>query len=301
MLNFTLVFCLSLKMKRSKKFFAPIVMLTLAVVAIWGVTRITGVTSAHAHEDMVQSDTGKYAQIKIDEEIHDFGNIEISTFAEHTFFIKNTGNDTLTIVNVHASCGCTAAVMDNMKVAPGGISRLKVKYDAHNKGEGPITKTITVSSNSRKEADKVLRIKGVVVKSKTVHKMDKMGAAAMHLEGVFEGDCAKCHVDKGRGELGARLYDADCAICHGNKADGKPGPELASKDMMSHDKKSWTKIIKNGIKGTHMPGFHLSNKGPLNDEEIASIVDYLDAFKKNLNRTQSKASTPEATPASRKN
>jgi mono/diheme cytochrome c family protein/archaellum component FlaG (FlaF/FlaG flagellin family) len=286
-------------MKRSLQFFAPLAIVLVAVAAIWGVTRLTTVTTAHAHNDMVDGDTGKYAQIKVEEEIHDFGNIELNTFAEHTFFIKNSGNDTLTIVNTHASCGCTAAVMDNMKVAPGGISRLKVKFDAHNKGEGPITKTITVSSNSRTEADKVLRIKGTIVKSKTFHKTDAKADAMMHLEGVFQGDCAKCHVDKGRGELGARLYDADCAICHGSKVDGKPGPELASKDMMSHDKKSWTKVIKNGLKGTHMPAFHLSNKGPLNDEEIASIVDYLDAFKKNLARTQKTAT--QATPTVKSN
>jgi cytochrome c2 len=281
-------------MKRSMKFFAPLAIVLVAVAAIWGVSRFAGVNAAHAHGDMVGGDTaaanGKYAQIKVEEEIHDFGDIELNTFAEHTFFIKNTGNDTLTIVNTHASCGCTAAVMDNMKIAPNGISRLKVKFDAHNKGTGPITKTITISSNSKTEADKVLRIKGIIVESKTVHKKGEMGDAAMHLEGVFQGDCAKCHVDKGRGELGARLYDADCAICHGASADGKPGPELTSKDMMSHDKKSWTKIIKNGIPKSHMPAFALANKGPLNDEEIASIVDYLDAFKKNLSRTESKAS-----------
>jgi mono/diheme cytochrome c family protein len=280
-------------MKRSMKFFAPMMIVLVAVAAIWGVARFAGVNSAQAHTEVTDVDTaGKYAQIKVEEEIHDFGDIELNTFAEHTFFIKNTGTDTLTIVNTHASCGCTAAVMDNMKIAPSGISRLKVKFDAHNKGTGPITKTITISSNSRTEADKVLRIKGIIVESKTVHKKGtEMGDAAMHLEGVFQGDCAKCHVDKGRGELGARLYDADCAICHGSKADGKPGPELASKDMMSHDKKSWAKIIKNGVKNSHMPAFALANKGPLNEEEIASIVDYLDAFKKNLSRTESKAST----------
>ncbi len=289
-------------MKRSMKFFAPLAIVLVAVAAIWGVARFAGVNSAHAHIDGVEADTGKYAQIKVEQDIHDFGDIELNTFVDHTFFIKNTGTDTLTIINTHASCGCTAAVMDNMKIAPNGISRLKVKYDAHNKGLGPVTKTITVSSNSRTEADKVLRIKGKVVESKTVHKMGEMkGDPAMHLAGVFEGDCAKCHVDKGRGELGARLYDADCAICHGSKADGKPGPELTSKDMMSHDKKSWTKIIKNGIPRSHMPAFHLSKKGPLNDEEIASIVDYLDAFKKNLNRSESKAIAPEGKSASKKN
>jgi mono/diheme cytochrome c family protein len=288
-------------MKKSMKFVAPIAIFAVTALAVWSILR--NAPTAQAHGEMVGGDTTeKYAQIKVEEEIYDFGNIEQNTFVDHTFFIKNTGNDTLTIINTHASCGCTAAVMDNMKIAPNGISRLKVKYDAHNKGEGPITKTITVSSNSRTEADKVLRIKGVVVKSKTVHKKDDK-AAMMHLEGIFQGDCAKCHVDKGRGELGARLYDADCAICHGSKADGKPGPELASDEMMGHTRKSWEKIIRNGLPKTHMPAFHTSNKGPLNDEEIASLVDYLDAFKKELARTKAKntSANPEVKTAVKKN
>jgi hypothetical protein len=36
-----------------------------------------------------------------------------------------------------------------------------------------------------------------------------------------------------------------------------------------------------------MPAFHTKNKGPLGDEEIASLVDYLGAFKKNLIREKS--------------
>ncbi|HET6511154.1 MAG TPA: DUF1573 domain-containing protein, partial [Candidatus Kapabacteria bacterium] len=97
------------------KFFAPLAIMLVAVAAIWGVARFAGVNAAHAHLDGVEADTGKYAQIKVEQDIHDFGDIELNTFAEHTFFIKNTGNDTLTIINTHASCGCTAAVMDNMK------------------------------------------------------------------------------------------------------------------------------------------------------------------------------------------
>lgn len=278
-------------MNRSFRFFAPIAILIVAALAFLG-SRLFVASDAQAVELLVGGDTTeKYAQIKIDEEIHDFGNIELNTFAEHTFFIKNVGTDTLTILNTHASCGCTAAVMDNMKIAPKGISRLKVKYDAHNKGEGPMQKTITISSNSRTEAEKVLRIKGIVVKSKTVHKSDEM-STMMSLKGIFKGDCAKCHVDKGRGELGARLYEADCAICHGPASEGKPGPDIASKEMMRHSKKSWELITRDGMEGTHMPAFHLSHEGPLNDEEIASIVEYLDAFKKELARKQKAEGKP---------
>ena len=106
----------------------------------------------------------------------------------------------------------------------------------------------------------------------------------MSIQHVFEGDCASCHVEKGRGELGAKLYEADCGICHGSKAEFKPGADITADDMMDHDEKSWKKIITDGKPSSNMPAFGIKSKGPLNTEEIASLVDYLKAFKKTLSR-----------------
>ena len=224
-------------------------------------------------------DTTKHnAQIKIEEESYDFHDIEQGTKAEHIFVIGNSGTDTLVITGEHPSCGCTAAVIDNSRIAPGATSHLKVTFDANNKPEGPIIKTVSISSNSKESSDKIVRIQGRVVKSKLAHK------TMMHLDGLFQGDCAKCHVDKGKGELGARLFEADCAVCHGMKADGKPGPELASEAMMKHTPKQWKSIIEGGIPNSAMPAFHTKNKGPLGDEEIASLIEYMGAFKKEFER-----------------
>jgi mono/diheme cytochrome c family protein len=165
-------------------------------------------------------------------------------------------------------------------IPPGEKGVLQVKFDANNKPEGPIIKSVTISSNSRERSETMVRIQGRVVKSKLAHK------STMHLDGLFQGDCAKCHVDKGRGELGARLYEADCAVCHGMKADMKPAPELASAAMMNHTPKQWKQIIENGVPNTGMPAFHTKNKGPLGDEEIASLVEYMGAFKKELQRSK---------------
>lgn len=228
---------------------------------------------------VVPVDTSKKgAQIEIKEDNYDFHDIEQGTKAEHAFDIFNSGTDTLIILGTHPSCGCTAAMMDQSRIAPHQGSRLKVVFDANGKPEGPIIKSVTITSNSKEKAETQVRIQGRVVKSKLAHK------TAMHLDGMFQGDCAKCHVDKGKGELGARLYEADCAICHGTKADGKPGPELAAEPMMKHTPKQLKTIIENGVDKTGMPGFHTRNKGPLGDEEIASLVEYMGAFKKEAER-----------------
>jgi cytochrome c5 len=238
---------------------------------------------------VVPVDTAKKsaAQIEIKEDNYDFHDIEQGTKAEHDFTIENSGSDTLVIMGTHPSCGCTAAMMDQSRIPPHSASRLHVTFDANNKPEGPIVKSVTITSNSKDKSDAMVRIQGRVVKSKLAHKEQ------MHLDGMFQGDCAKCHVDKGRGELGARLYEADCALCHGTKADGKPGPELASQTMMKHTPKQLKTIIENGVNNTAMPAFHTRNKGPLGDEEIASLVEYIGAFKKEMERNnQMKSLTP---------
>ena len=253
-------------------------MLVLAVViAAYGFFP-TPDASVRASRPIPVDSTKKNALIDVKEDNYDFHDIEQGTKAEHIFVIGNKGTDTLVITGTRPSCGCTAAVIDASRIAPGGSTGLRVTFDANNKPEGPIIKSVTITSNSSENPDKIVRIQGRIVKSKLAHK------STMHLDGLFQGDCAKCHVEKGKGELGARLYEADCAICHGTKADGKPGPELASANMMKHTPKQLKTIIENGIANTAMPAFHTKNKGPLGDEEIASLVEYMGAFKKEAER-----------------
>lgn len=230
-------------------------------------------------------DTTKGPKIEVNEIDHDFGKVEQQTNAETNFTITNRGTDTLQIMSANPSCGCTAAVLGDKKLAPGKSTALKVTFDPHNKAEGPFTKVITIVSNSVVEPQKQIRIHGMIYRSKLAHK------ESMHLDGVFQGNCATCHVDKGKGELGAKLYEADCAICHGSKTDNKPGPDITADEMMNHTPEQWKTVIANGRPNTNMPAFHTKNKGPLNDEEIASLVDYMGAFKKNLMRERSMKSS----------
>jgi mono/diheme cytochrome c family protein len=232
-------------------------------------------------------DTGKgfvpkpsKAQITVNEDTHEFGNIEQNTKVQTTFIIGNTGYDTLIIYGAQPSCGCTAAVQGKKLIPPGDTSHLFIQFDPHNKAEGEVTKTITITSNSRDTSKKVIRIHGTIFGAKFSHR------ATMHLDGLFEGDCASCHVQRGRGELGINLYEADCGICHGSKADNKPGPDITDKKMMDHTPSQWNAIISEGIANTNMPAFSSKHKGPLQDEEIASLVDFMSSYKRDLARVK---------------
>jgi hypothetical protein len=90
---------------------------------------------------------------------HDFGEIPQGVPVSVSFEFTNTGDGALIISNVATSCGCTASDYSQEPIMPGKSSKIKVTYNAANKGT--FSKTITVNSNDQ-EAAKTLSIKGVV-------------------------------------------------------------------------------------------------------------------------------------------
>ncbi len=89
---------------------------------------------------------------------YDFGKIPQGKPVTHIFEVINTGKEPLQIENVQASCGCTTPEWTPDPIAPGGIKKIKVGYNAA--ANGPFEKTITVFYNSGNT--KLLYIKGEV-------------------------------------------------------------------------------------------------------------------------------------------
>lgn len=80
----------------------------------------------------------------------------------YTFKFKNTGNKTLVLNDVKASCGCTTPIYTKAPIAPGKTGNIKVTFDPKNR-PGPFDKSITVKSNAENSVV-VLKINGVVLK-----------------------------------------------------------------------------------------------------------------------------------------
>jgi len=122
---------------------------------------------------------------------YDFGIIPMSKGkVNHIFNISNTGDSDLKISSIFTSCMCTEASLEidgkrspdfgmpghgknpvfwSEKIAPGKTARLTVIYDPNAHGPdatGPITRTITVVSNSggKQNTKKSFTIIGEVVK-----------------------------------------------------------------------------------------------------------------------------------------
>jgi hypothetical protein len=91
-----------------------------------------------------------------------FGKIPQGKPVTHVFEIVNTGKDSLHIVNVQASCGCTTPEWEkNKPVAPGATAKITVGYNAA--AEGIFTKPVTITYNGSEI--KQLFIKGEVWKT----------------------------------------------------------------------------------------------------------------------------------------
>ncbi|MGC4102667.1 DUF1573 domain-containing protein [Ferruginibacter sp.] len=93
-----------------------------------------------------------------------FGKIPQGKPVTHVFEISNSGTDSLRIVNVQASCGCTTPEWERDKpIAPGKTAKITVGYNAM--AEGPFTKPVTITYNGSEV--KQLFIKGEVWKTPT--------------------------------------------------------------------------------------------------------------------------------------
>jgi len=99
-------------------------------------------------------------QIDFERTEHDYGKVEQGGDGTTEFVFTNTGTEPLIISKAKGSCGCTVPEWPKEPIAPGAKSAIKVKYDT--KRVGPISKSVTITSNSVDNSTFLLKIKGTV-------------------------------------------------------------------------------------------------------------------------------------------
>lgn len=105
------------------------------------------------------ANSGNFATIEFEETEHDFGTIKNGTPVETVFKYTNTGTSPLVVSDIKSTCGCTVPSDWTKQVAPGETGEFNVKFDG--KGNGLVTKAITMTTNTEKGAETV-RIKAMV-------------------------------------------------------------------------------------------------------------------------------------------
>lgn len=90
------------------------------------------------------------AEIAFDKKEHNFGVFpEESPIVRCQFTFTNTGNRPLVIIQVRATCGCTATEYTKEPVNPGEKGIIKITYNGKGRYPGKFAKIITVKSNAK--------------------------------------------------------------------------------------------------------------------------------------------------------
>jgi len=201
-------------------------------------------------------------------------------FARFTFSFTNVTSDIVTILNVHPGCGCTTAELPPVpwQLAPGTNGEMKLTVNLAGK-QGTLFKTVDVTTDKGKRQLQ-LRINLApppVIQMTEEQKLAGIAAAKVDRQAVFKGDCATCHVKNSAGKHGQELFKVTCAICHEAEHRATMVPDLAKLTVPTNDE-FWRTWITYGKPGSLMPAFSQSQGGPLDELQIASLAQYLNAI-----------------------
>lgn len=215
--------------------------------------------------------------ISVERRVEDIGKVQTDSKAHAYFLLYNIGGKHLRISDVDTSCGCTVAKVSKTVLAPGDFTRIDVDIDTSLK-VGPIRKKITVKSNDPKRPELAVFLIGDVLGKKMMgHAQINLGARDRLV--LFKGECATCHVQAGKGKTGKALFLADCAMCHGVNAQGNhnAGVSLLNGDYENEAfaRKMRSVIAEGSPNSPQMPPFSKAKGGPLNDDEIDSLISFL--------------------------
>lgn len=185
------------------------------------------------------------------------------------FKYTNSSSQPVVVTEIERSCHCTTPQTPKLPwtIAPHSAGKMEVVVDIPGKW-GLLQKTLTV------HADNTTNVLFLEVEIPEPDPREKNRLTAFgDRQAVFKADCASCHLKPAIGLKGAQLYEKACAICHEAEHRATMVPDLATKPH--GDANYWTQWIRIGKPGTFMPAFDKPHGGPLAEEQIASLLQFL--------------------------
>jgi mono/diheme cytochrome c family protein len=200
-------------------------------------------------------------------------------FAPFVFNLTNVWTNEIVISQVHPSCGCTTAKMPAVPwhLPPGASGEVQAKVNLAGK-MGLVIKTLTFYTSV---GNRIVTLKvqmpapgATEAGMSPADRKAAMVTAEGNPQAIFRGECASCHVNKGIRAFGQDLYAVDCGICHESPHRDSAVPDLHA---LKHptDLDFWKTMITFGKPHTMMPGFAHDQGGPLTDQQISSLAEYL--------------------------
>jgi hypothetical protein len=90
---------------------------------------------------------GNGPRITFDKQTHDYGKVKYGETVTEEFVFTNSGDETLVIEQLRASCGCTKAIKGSSRIPAGGKSKIVAELDTSDLKPGMKQKAIYVHSN----------------------------------------------------------------------------------------------------------------------------------------------------------
>ena len=100
-------------------------------------------------------------QIQFEKTTHIFGDIIEGEMPTYNFVVKNTGTDSLKVIQVIPSCGCTEPQWSKAMIAPNQTGVITIGYNSTGR-PGRFDKSIQVISNANPSSQEI-RISGEVI------------------------------------------------------------------------------------------------------------------------------------------
>lgn len=190
------------------------------------------------------------------------------TNVQFTFVVTNISPAEVFIRAVRTSCGCTVARIPTLpwRIGPGTNEQMEVVVDIRGK-RGVLSKVISVDSSG---GFSLLSVNVKIPEDRSLN----LQLAKADRQAVFKNDCASCHSYPTLGKTGEPLFQAACGICHEAEHRATMVPDLKTlAKPTNHD--YWEAWVRRGKEGSLMPAFAKAYGGPLDDDQIKSLVDYL--------------------------
>lgn len=206
------------------------------------------------------------------------------TNVHFVFLCTNQGPAEVSILHTHSSCGCTVTTLPSYpyRIPPGGAGKIEIDMDVRGK-YGLVTKTVTLNTShgpqyltvSARVPDPVLNNLNAPGNAMSAQQRQmNLELAKADRQLVFKGGCATCHSEPARGKMGAELFAASCGVCHDAPHRAQMVPDLRQPKRPAQ-RDYWLQWAMFGKPGTLMPAFARSHGGPLTDDQIFSLVEYL--------------------------
>ena len=113
-------------------------------------------------KDATPEFTGPVTSYSVNEEIHDFGEVENGSQNPFTFVLTNTGDNPLVIEKAKGSCSCTVPKKPEDPIMPGETGEIQVTFKPKPSQAGKdITQVVTITANTEPRETK-LKIKAKV-------------------------------------------------------------------------------------------------------------------------------------------